>query len=136
MGRWFKALVTHDGVTSTFSMPASDVVFSTMHDFPSAFEPSSLFPGSPTFDWNPLLHSDAWATPHLVIHSDDDYRLPVSEGIMLFTMLQVRGVPSKFLNFPDETHWVTDPQNSLAWHTEVFKWINYYSGISNASSPY
>lgn len=46
-----------------------------------------------------------FATPELVIHSDLDYRLPVSEGLALFNILQLRGVPSRFLNFPDENHW-------------------------------
>lgn len=55
---------------------------------------------------------------------------------MLFNMLQVKGVPSKFLNFPDENHWVLNRENSLVWHTEIYKWINYYSGISDADSPY
>ena len=41
----------------------------------------------------------------LVIHSDKDYRLPVSEGLGLFNVLQERGLPSRFLNFPDESHW-------------------------------
>lgn len=46
-----------------------------------------------------------WDTPMLVIHSDHDYRLPVSEGVALFNVLQERGIPSRFLNFPDENHW-------------------------------
>lgn len=46
-----------------------------------------------------------FATPMLVIQSDNDFRLPLSEGIGLFNVLQERGVPSRFLNFPDESHW-------------------------------
>ena len=71
-----------------------------------------------------------WATPHFVVHSSLDYRLPESEGIMLFNILQERGVPSKLLNFPDENHWVQDRENSRVWHEEIFRWLNYYSGIS------
>jgi dipeptidyl aminopeptidase/acylaminoacyl peptidase len=44
-------------------------------------------------------------TPQLIIHSSKDYRLPVSEGLALFNVLQERGVPSRLLNFPDENHW-------------------------------
>lgn len=52
----------------------------------------------------------AYSTPQLVIHSDMDYRIPVANGIGLFNTLQERGVPSRFLNFPDEDHWyVTYP---------------------------
>lgn len=106
------------------------------HDFNGPFNQSSNEPGSPYYDWNPLRYIDNWATPHFVIHNDLDYRLPVSEGVMLFNLLQVKGVPSKFLNFPDENHWVTKPENSLVWHTEIFNFINYYSGVDNSTSPF
>jgi len=106
------------------------------HDFNGVFNSSSHKQGSPYYDWNPLLYVDRWATPHFVVHSELDFRLPVSEGILLFNLLQTKGVPSKFLNFPDENHHIVKRENSLVWHKEIFKWINYYSGISNASSPY
>lgn len=136
MGRWFKALVTHDGSTSTLNQFASEELWFMDHDFNGTFTPKAFQPGSPYYDWNPMLYIDNFATPHFVIHNDKDYRLPVAEGILLFNVLQTKGVPSKFLNFPDENHWVQNRENSLVWHTEIFKWINYYSGISNATSPY
>ncbi|OTA70584.1 alpha/beta-hydrolase [Hypoxylon sp. EC38] len=136
LGRRFKALVTHDGSTSTLNQYASEELWFMNHDFSGPFNQSGFVPGSPYYDWNPLLYVENWATPHFVVHNSLDFRLPVSEGILLFNMLQTRGVPSKLLSFPDENHWVLNPENSLVWHTEIFKWINYYSGISNASSPY
>ena len=57
------------------------------------------------FDPSAPEHILQWDTPMLVIHSDNDYRLPVSEGVALFNVLQERGVPSRFVNFPDESHW-------------------------------
>ncbi|RYP00857.1 hypothetical protein DL764_006380 [Monosporascus ibericus] len=136
MGRWFKALVTHDGSTSTLNQYASEELWFMNHDFNGPFNETGLRPGSPYYDWNPLRFVESWATPHFVIHNDLDFRLPVSEGILLFNLLQTQGVPSRFLNFPDENHWVLQPENSLVWHNEIFKWINYYSGVSNATSPY
>ncbi|KAI1105331.1 alpha/beta-hydrolase [Jackrogersella minutella] len=136
LGRRFKALVTHDGSTSTLNQYASEELWFMNHDFRGQFNQSGFTPGSPYYDWNPLLYVENWATPHFVVHNSLDFRLPVSEGILLFNMLQTKGVPSKLLNFPDENHWVLNQENSLVWHTEIFKWINYYSGISNASSPY
>ena len=59
--------------------------------------------------WNPLNNIDKWATPQLVIHSDKDYRIPLAEGLMPFNILQVKGIKSKFLNFPDENHWYATP---------------------------
>jgi dipeptidyl aminopeptidase/acylaminoacyl peptidase len=65
-------------------------------------------------------------TPMLVIHNDLDFRVPVSEGIQLFTTLQRLGIPSRFINFPDEGHWVLKPRNSAYWHREVFAWLEKY----------
>jgi dipeptidyl aminopeptidase/acylaminoacyl peptidase len=62
-------------------------------------------------------------TPMLIIHNDLDFRVPVSEGLQLFTTLQRQGVPARFLNFPDEGHWVLKPRNSQRWHQEVFAWL-------------
>jgi dipeptidyl aminopeptidase/acylaminoacyl peptidase len=65
-------------------------------------------------------------TPMLIIHNDLDFRVPVSEGQQVFTALQRQGIPSKFINFPDEGHWVTKPANSRYWHNEIFLWIKEY----------
>ena len=62
-------------------------------------------------------------TPMLIIQNDLDFRVPVSEGQQLFTTLQRQGVPSRFINFPDEGHWVLKPKNSEYWHKEVFAWL-------------
>ena len=67
-----------------------------------------------------------YKTPMLVIHNDLDFRVPVSEGIQLFTSLQRQGVTSRFINFPDEGHWVLRPRNSDYWHREVFDWLKKY----------
>jgi dipeptidyl aminopeptidase/acylaminoacyl peptidase len=68
-----------------------------------------------------------WKTPMLVIHGAKDYRLLDSEGISAFTALQRRGIPSKFLHFPDENHWVLKPQNGLLWHETVLGWIDQWT---------
>jgi dipeptidyl aminopeptidase/acylaminoacyl peptidase len=66
-------------------------------------------------------------TPMLIIHNDLDFRVPVAEGHQLFTTLQRLKVPSKFVNFPDEGHWVLKPKNSEFWHQEVFAWLAKYA---------
>jgi hypothetical protein len=63
-------------------------------------------------------------TPTLVIHSQRDYRLDVSEGMQLFTALQRLDVPSKMLYFPDEGHWILKPQNSKLWYETVGDWCD------------
>ena len=69
--------------------------------------------------WSPMLSIKNAKTPTLVIHSQRDYRLDVSEGLQLFTALQRLNVPSKMLYFPDEGHWVLKPQNSRLWYETV-----------------
>ena len=61
--------------------------------------------------------------PTLVIHSEKDYRCPITEGLALFQTLQAQGVPSRFLTFEDECHWVLKPENSLVWHRTVWDWM-------------
>ena len=62
-------------------------------------------------------------TPFLVIHNDLDFRCPIGQGHELFAALQRQGVPSRFVNFPDEGHWVNKPANARHWHEEVFAWL-------------
>jgi dipeptidyl aminopeptidase/acylaminoacyl peptidase len=65
-------------------------------------------------------------TPMLIIQNDLDFRVPVSEGHQFFTTLQRQGVAARFINFPDEGHWVLKPKNSEFWHKEVFAWLKKY----------
>lgn len=65
-------------------------------------------------------------TPMLIIHNDLDFRCPIGQGHELFSALQRQGVPSRFVNFPDEGHWVLKPKNSQHWHKEVFAWLTKY----------
>lgn len=67
-----------------------------------------------------------YKTPMLVIHNDLDFRCPIGQGHELFQALQRQGVPSRFVNFPDEGHWVTKSYNSIHWHREVFDWLSEY----------
>jgi len=64
----------------------------------------------------------------LVVHDSLDYRIPDSQGLGAFTALQRRGIPSEFLNFPDEDHLVLKPQNSVMWHKTVIDWLKRWTG--------
>ncbi|KAI9845842.1 MAG: hypothetical protein M1837_004523 [Sclerophora amabilis] len=125
LGRKFKALVTHDGVFSTINQYSSEELWFPNHDFCG-----TLWDQRAVYErWDPSRFTGNWATPHLIIHNELDYRLPISEGLAAFNVLQQRGVESKFLTFPDENHWVLKPENSLHWHVEVLNWINHYVGL-------
>ncbi|KAK4251209.1 Alpha/Beta hydrolase protein [Corynascus novoguineensis] len=127
LGRRFKALVCHDGVFSTLNQWATEELFFPIHDFEG-----TLYDNREGYEkWDPARFTHEWATPQLIIHSELDYRLPVTEGLSAFNVLQARKVPSKLLVFPDENHWVLKHENSLVWHREVLAWINKYSGIED-----
>ena len=63
------------------------------------------------------------ATPTLVIHGNNDYRVPDHNGLAYYNTLQARGVPARLVWFPDENHWVLKPRNSKLWYTEFFDWL-------------
>jgi dipeptidyl aminopeptidase/acylaminoacyl peptidase len=74
-------------------------------------------------DWSPHRFADRITSPMLVIHGDKDYRVPIGEGLRLWWDLQRMQVPSKFLYFPDEGHWVLKPGNSQVWYETVWAWL-------------
>ena len=68
-----------------------------------------------------------YKVPMLVIHNDRDFRCPIGQGHELYSSLRRLGVPARFVNFPDEGHWVLKPRNSQFWHREVFDWLKKYA---------
>ncbi len=73
---------------------------------------------------NPIDFVKNWKTPMLVIHGGKDYRVVETQGMSTFNALQRKGIPSRFLYFPDENHWVLKPHNSVLWHDTVLDWMN------------
>ncbi len=65
-----------------------------------------------------------WHTPILCIHGMMDYRIPYEQGMAAFNAAQMMGVPSKLLIFPDENHWILQPQNALFWHRNFYDWLD------------
>ncbi|TVY81913.1 Dipeptidyl-peptidase [Lachnellula suecica] len=125
LGRNFKAIFTHDGSFNTLSQYSSEELWFMQHDFNG-----TLWDNYDNYErWNPAAHTKNWSTPHLIVHNELDYRLPIAEGLGAFNVLQAKGVPSKFLSFPDENHWVLKPENSLVWHKTVLDWLNSYVGL-------
>jgi dipeptidyl aminopeptidase/acylaminoacyl peptidase len=74
--------------------------------------------------WSPSTYADAIVTPTLVIHGERDFRVPVGEGISLYTELQIAGVASQLLYFPDENHWILKPGNIKVWYDAVLAWLD------------
>ncbi|MDQ3365994.1 MAG: S9 family peptidase [Myxococcota bacterium] len=117
----FKALVCHDG-----NLDERMAYFDTEELWFPEWEHNGTpwtQPGSYT-KHNPIDFVKNWKTPTLVIHGGLDFRVVDTQGMSTFTALQRRGVPSRFLHFPDENHWVLKPQNSKLWHDEVLGWLD------------
>ena len=123
----FKCIVSHDGMFN-----AESAFGTTEEDWFNIWEfkghPWDYY-GKPDADnpfrkWSPSLYAKNFKTPTLVVHGQLDYRLDVSEGFQLFDTLQMLGVPSKMLYFPDEGHWVLKPQNSQLWWKTVNDWVD------------
>jgi dipeptidyl aminopeptidase/acylaminoacyl peptidase len=133
----FKCIVTHDGMFDPESAYGStEELWFNEWEFKSPNSnggkpwdyygwPDSV---NPFRKWSPALSAKNFKTPTLVIHSQLDYRLDVSEGYQLFTTLQRLKVPSKMLYFPDEGHWILKPQNSELWYKTVNAWVDQWIG--------
>jgi len=121
----FKCIVTHDGMFNTESAwgTTEELWFNEWEFKGTPYTNRELYR-----KWSPHLSATNFKTPTLVIHSQLDYRLDVSQGFDLFTTLQREGVPSKMLYFPDEGHWVLKPQNSQHWYRTVNDWVDQWVG--------
>jgi dipeptidyl aminopeptidase/acylaminoacyl peptidase len=129
----FKCIVSHDGMFN-----AESAFGTTEEDWFNIFEfkghPWDYY-GKPDSEnpfrkFSPSYYAKNFKTPTLVIHSQLDYRLDLSEGLQLFDTLQLEGVPSKMLYFPDEGHWVLKPQNSQLWYKTVNDWVDQWTKSS------
>jgi dipeptidyl aminopeptidase/acylaminoacyl peptidase len=83
---------------------------------------------------NPVGLVSRWKTPMLVIHGALDFRVVETQGISTFTAAQRLGVPSQFLYFPDEGHWILKPANSILWHETVLGWLDRWLKSDRATS--
>jgi dipeptidyl aminopeptidase/acylaminoacyl peptidase len=121
----FKAAVSHDGVFNLESMSlATEEGWFTQWEFGGL--PWSGTAKEQFQKFSPHRYASNIKTPTLVVTNQLDFRVPVDQGLQLFTALRLRGVPSKALVFEDEGHWVLKALNSKFWHEQVFGWMNEY----------
>jgi dipeptidyl aminopeptidase/acylaminoacyl peptidase len=126
----FKCIVSHDGMFNTYSAwgTTEELWFNNWEFKGTPYTNPEMYE-----KWNPRNAAKNFKTPTLVIHSQLDYRLDVSEGFQLFTTLQTMGVPSKMLYFPDEGHWILKPQNSQLWYKTVNDWVDRWTGTGTGT---
>ena len=120
----FRSLVSHAGLTDVLHFTYStDLVGWMAHETKSTIWDNL----QPLIDQSPMTYAKNFKTPTLVIHGEKDFRVDPSQGFAMFQMLQARGVPSEFLYFPDENHWILKPANSILWYNSVLDWIDRWS---------
>lgn len=119
----FKALVSHAGVYNLTSMygVTEELWFVEWEFKGTPWTNPELYAR-----WSPHLFAKNFKTPLLVVHGELDYRVPVGEGLQLFTALRRQGVESRLLYYPDEGHWILKPQNSELWYKTVLDWFDGY----------
>jgi dipeptidyl aminopeptidase/acylaminoacyl peptidase len=121
----FKAFISHCGIFNMESWyGTTEELFFANQDLEGPYWQEPL-PETYRLD-SPHTYVDNWDTPILVIHCEKDFRVPIGEGMQAFQAAQLKGIPSQFLYFPDEGHWVTKPQNSVLWQRTFFGWLDKY----------
>jgi len=123
-GNWpdgFRCIVNHDGIFDTRAM-----AYTTEELWFTEWENGGTYHDQPEIHerFNPINHVKQWRTPMLVIHGEQDFRVPDTQGIATFTALQRMGIRSRLLFFPDENHWVLKPNNSIQWYGTVLDWLD------------
>jgi len=121
----FKAFLAHDGM---FNLPQqyleTEEMWFVNWDLGGAYWEKNNAIAQRSYANSPHLFVDKWDTPILVIHGEKDYRILASQGMAAFNAAVLRGVPAEMLIFPDENHWVLQPQNGILWQRTYFSWLD------------
>ncbi len=121
----FKSFISHCGLFDLESWYLStEEMFFANYDLGGPFWDKKNAETYNKFD--PKDYVQNWDTPMLVIHGGKDFRVPENQGMEAFQAAKLRGVPARFLYFPNEGHWILSPQNGLVWHDQFFKWLDTY----------
>jgi dipeptidyl aminopeptidase/acylaminoacyl peptidase len=122
----FRCMIAHAGVFNLESMYGStEEIWFSNWDLGGAYWKSPAV--QQKYDqFSPHRFVGNWRTPLLIVHGEKDFRIPVTQAMEAFTAAQLNGVPSRFLYFPEEGHWVQGPQNGILWHRIFFDWLDRY----------
>jgi dipeptidyl aminopeptidase/acylaminoacyl peptidase len=118
----FRAIVTHAGIWALQQQQATSDI-GPMREYQMGdpyVDPSRWIENSPH------RHIGSIRTPMLVIHGLQDYRVPIAHALHLWTDLQRHAVPSQYLFFPDENHWILKPGNTRAWYEAVLAFLDHH----------
>ena len=122
----FKTFIAHDGIFDTKSMyGTTEEMWFVNWDYGGPYWDKNNIAAQKAYGiFNPSNYVDKWNTPIMIIQGGRDYRVPVGQGLEAFQAAQLRGIKSKLLYSPDESHFVLGVQNGLVWQREFFKWLD------------
>lgn len=121
----FKAFLSHAGI---FNLEAQYLETEEMWfadwDMGGPFWDKSNAAAQKTYATSPHRFVDRWDAPIMITHGELDYRILASQGMMAFNAAQLRDIPSRMLIFPNENHWISQPQNGILFQREFFRWFD------------
>lgn len=121
----FKAFISHCGIFNLEQMySTTEESFFTNFDLKGAYWDTQNSAAQKSYSFSPHKFVKNWDTPILVIHGAQDFRIPEEQGMGAFNSAILKGVPARFLYFPNENHWVLSPQNGVVWHREFYSWLD------------
>lgn len=121
----FSAFIAHDGPFNLESMYLStEEIWFPDWDIGGAYWEKDNAVAQRTYASSPHRFVQNWDTPIMIIHGEKDYRVPYTEGIQAFTAARLQGIPARYLDFPEESHWILTPQDGILWQREFFDWLD------------
>jgi len=121
----FKCFIAHAGIFNLESMYSeTEENWFTNWDLGGAYWEKDNKTAQRSYANSPHKAVGEWDTPILVIHGEKDFRIPATEGMQAFNSARMRGIPAEMLYFPDECHWVQQPQNAVLWQRVFFSWLD------------
>ena len=121
----FKAFLSHAGI---FNLEAqyleTEELFFANWDMGGPYWDKTNSVAQKTYATSPHKFVDKWNTPIMVTHGDNDYRILSSQSMMAFNAAKLKGLPARMLLFPNENHWILQPQNGILFQREFAKWFD------------
>lgn len=121
----FKAFIAHDGIFNFEHMYTStEEMWFVNFDYGGAYWDKDNAAAQRSYSFSPHKYVQNWDTPILIVQGEKDYRVPPEQGMAAFNAAVLRGVPAEMLYFPEENHWVLQPQNGILWQRVFFNWLD------------
>ena len=125
--RRFKAFISHCGIFNFEQMySTTEESFFVNWDLKGNYWDKDNTTTMRSYANSPHKFVQNWDTPMLVIHGAKDFRIPYTQGMGAYNIAKMRGIPARFLYFPEENHWVSSCHNGILWQREFFRWLDTY----------